>query len=58
MGLLWVAVTTSIGKGYAVGSEAFQECVVLYILEIPLKYGYLKPLVVVVVVSSAKEQCF
>lgn len=24
------------------GSEAFQECVELYILEMPLKYGHLK----------------
>lgn len=42
VGLLWLAVTTSIGEGYAVGSEAFQECVVLYSLEMPLKYGHLK----------------
>lgn len=41
MGVLRVAVTTSIGEGYAVGPEAFQECVVLYILEMPLKYSHL-----------------
>lgn len=55
MRVLRVAVTTSIGEGYAVGPEAFQECVVLYILEMPLKYSHLKSFFFVVV-SSAKEQ--